>query len=260
MSVLKLGCKGWSVSALQRQLRDLGYMIEVDGDFGPKTATAVRAFQSARGLVADGVAGPKTLKVLRGGDCDKLLSEADLTAAANRLGVPLAAICAVNEVESRGEGFFATDRPAILFERHIMRRRLSVHKQRLAGWPTDLVSDKTGGYVGGMAEYRRLERACQIHETSALESCSWGAYQIMGYHWQDLGYESVQDFVAQMQTGEAAHLDAFVRFIEANPPLLTALRQLDWEAFAKGYNGPAYRSHGYHTKLAAAYERHMEAA
>ncbi|WMC11758.1 N-acetylmuramidase family protein [Oceanimonas pelagia] len=260
MSLLRFGSKGGAVSTLQRQLKGLGYVLEVDGDFGPATEKAVRDFQYGRRLIADGIVGPKTLKALRGGDCAILLSAADLAVAAVRLSVELAAVYAVNEVESRGEGFFAAGKPAILFERHVMRRRLSVHKQRLSGWPPDLVSSKAGGYLGGPAEYRRLDQACQIHEVSALESCSWGAFQIMGYHWEFLGYESVHDFVARMKTDEAEHLEAFVRFIERNPTLHQALQRKDWSTFAEGYNGPAYRRHGYHHRLADAYERHKEVA
>jgi hypothetical protein len=33
------------------------------------------------------------------------------------------------------------------------------------------------------------------------------------------------------------------------------VRSRDWEAFARGYNGPQYRRHGYHRKIAAAYHR-----
>lgn len=255
--LIRLGSKGAPVSALQRELRAAGYRIEVDGDFGGETDKAVRAFQRTRGLVDDGIVGPKTLKALRGGDCSLLLARADLVDAASRLGVELAAVYAINEVESRGEGFFAAGKPAILYERHVMRRRLSAHKQRTAGWPQDLVNSKPGGYIGGLGEYRRLESARQIHEVSALESCSWGAFQIMGYHWAFLGYESAFEFVERMRQSEREHLEAFVRFIERNPPIHRALQRKDWAAFAEGYNGRDYWMKGYHLKMAAAYEIHQ---
>ncbi len=39
--------------------------IPADGDFGPKTEAAVRAFQRENGMVPDGIAGPKTWLALK---------------------------------------------------------------------------------------------------------------------------------------------------------------------------------------------------
>jgi uncharacterized protein (TIGR02594 family) len=52
--------EGDSVRVLQRLLRSTGASIAVDGDFGPATFAAVRAFQMGHGLTPDGVVGPKT--------------------------------------------------------------------------------------------------------------------------------------------------------------------------------------------------------
>ena len=53
------------VRALQKRLRALGwYTGSADGDFGPATEAAVKAFQRANGLSADGKAGEKTLEKL----------------------------------------------------------------------------------------------------------------------------------------------------------------------------------------------------
>lgn len=64
-SVLRSGANGTQVSALQRALRAHGLVIPVDGDFGPRTLAAVKAFQRRAGVPVDGVAGPKTFAALR---------------------------------------------------------------------------------------------------------------------------------------------------------------------------------------------------
>ena len=63
---LQVGFKGSAeVRALQKRLKELGYYTgTVDGDFGKGTETAVKAFQKANGLTADGKAGEKTLAKL----------------------------------------------------------------------------------------------------------------------------------------------------------------------------------------------------
>jgi murein DD-endopeptidase MepM/ murein hydrolase activator NlpD len=64
--VMKSGHRGWDVSALQFLLARRGFSTGgVDGGFGPNTASAVRRFQSSRGLTADGLVGPATRRALR---------------------------------------------------------------------------------------------------------------------------------------------------------------------------------------------------
>lgn len=60
--MVRPGSKGLDVSHLQTLINALGATpaLSTDGQFGPATAKAVRAFQSARGLVADAVVGPRT--------------------------------------------------------------------------------------------------------------------------------------------------------------------------------------------------------
>ena len=95
--------------------------------------------------------------------------------------------------------------------------------------------------------------AALIDRDCALQSASWGLFQIMGFHWKALGYAHLQDFINAMYRSEAGQLDAFVRFIKINPAIHKALKAHDWASFAKGYNGPAYKINQYDTKLAAAY-------
>jgi hypothetical protein len=269
MTTLRHGDRSQAVLILQKNLNKHGAKLTPDGDYGDATEAAVRAYQVKVGLVADGIAGTKTQASLAGGDCAQLLRNADLVTAADRLGVPLASIYAVNEVESKGKGFLDNGKPVILFERHIMYRQLAKarhpgddpaelkrHADQLATANPALVNPKSGGYSGGTAEHQRLAMARLIDDTAALESASWGAFQIMGFHWQRLGYASVQNFVAAMSAGESQQFDAFTRFIETDPALHKALKARKWAEFAKLYNGPDYLRNLYDTKLQRAYERH----
>ena len=63
---LKVGSKGAAVKSLQQMLIKLGYLSgTADGVFGNKTAEAVKAYQKAKKLKVDGVAGKKTLDSLK---------------------------------------------------------------------------------------------------------------------------------------------------------------------------------------------------
>lgn len=261
MTLLKQGTRSLAVLTLQKKLNSAaGEKLYVDGDYGPATVRAVRRYQLSAGLVADGIAGPKTLAALSSADTSKMLKQADIERAAEALEVNVAAVMAVNLVESAGSGF-VDHRPAILFERHVFRRRLLKHGMkkdevsRLTKMHHQIINTRPGGYIGGAGEYNKLQRAKRIHHDAALEACSWGAFQIMGYHWQLMGYESVQDYVAQMLTGESAHLDALVRFIKADTGLHKALKSRKWAEFAKRYNGPSYAQNLYDVKLARAYKQ-----
>ena len=65
MPSLILGSSGPAVTALQQQLQQRGFDPgEINGQFGPATDAAVRAFQTSVGLGADGQAGPNTIAAL----------------------------------------------------------------------------------------------------------------------------------------------------------------------------------------------------
>jgi peptidoglycan hydrolase-like protein with peptidoglycan-binding domain len=61
---LRRGDEGVWVSELQQELTRHGFPVPADGEFGPVTDTAVRAFQDANGLTVDGVVGPRTWAAL----------------------------------------------------------------------------------------------------------------------------------------------------------------------------------------------------
>jgi len=70
---LRLGSRGKAVARLQQRLKDVGFNPgALDGDFGPATQAAVLAFQKSEGLLADGIAGPRTLSALGLAKSDRL--------------------------------------------------------------------------------------------------------------------------------------------------------------------------------------------
>ena len=189
------------------------------------------------------------------------LLETDFQAAAARLGVSVPAVKAVATVESNGGGFLPDGRVKVQYEPHVMYRQLASNFDRaradkeLVAHP-DLVAKKAGSYQSLDKEDKDMNRAAQlIDRTSALESASWGAFQIMGYHWKTLQYTTLQGFINDQYTA-AGQLETLVRFIQADPRLLKALRGKDWAAFARIYNGPGYAANKYDTKLAAAFKQY----
>ena len=64
LPILRPGMRGSQVVKLQEKLSTLGFLKGVDGDFGPVTLEAVKAFQKSKGLEADGVVGGATWRLL----------------------------------------------------------------------------------------------------------------------------------------------------------------------------------------------------
>lgn len=95
-AILKLGSKGQFVTELQANLARLGFAVgEIDGTFGAQTESAVKAFQAAKGLTADGWAGPRTIEAI-----GKALEE-KATAPKIAAAVDVSMTEAENEVEKK---------------------------------------------------------------------------------------------------------------------------------------------------------------
>lgn len=60
-TTLQNGSRGAEVKKLQESLVAAGYNVTADGQYGPKTAAAVRQYQKDNGLSVDGMAGEQTL-------------------------------------------------------------------------------------------------------------------------------------------------------------------------------------------------------
>ena len=224
---LRFGDRSAAVRDLQRKLNAKGAKLTTDGAYGAATETAVRAYQRAIGLVADGWPVPRP---------------------SPPLPVPSAAICSRTRTWWQPPSVSASSWPPSTpstkskawakascqwssensFERHVMYQRLLVPRRgrsqaalrsradELAAQYPSLINPKPGGYIGGAGEHQRLAQARMIDPVCANESASWGAFQIMGYHALHLGYASVDEFVQLMSRDENQQFEAFIRFIEAD--------------------------------------------
>lgn len=183
----------------------------------------------------------------------KRLTDADFEHAAQALGVDEAAMRAVAQVESIGRGFLPGGEPVILFERHVFSR---LTKGKFDKDFSDVSNRSPGGYGRKSDQHARLQRAAALDREAALQSASWGMFQVMGFNYRACGFSRLQSFINAMYAGEQEQMAATVRFIRANPPMHAALQVRDWAKFAAAYNGPAYRRNRYDEKLATAYRQH----
>ena len=222
---------------LQRWLNRHGVSIAEDGLWGPQTRAAV--IETFRNTSAKAVTGN------------------DIAACADRLGASPRQVLAVARVEGGGAGWDKHGLMKLLWERHYLWRRVRVAVPLLS-------NPKSGGYTidadldGLNDSWEKLADATgRFGFNVASECASVGKFQIMGAHWKALGYPSVAEFYWQLSRSEAAHYDAFARFIEVNG-LAPALHRIDGNpenarAFAKGYNGSGYAKGRYHEKIAEAW-------
>jgi hypothetical protein len=178
---------------------------------------------------------------------------------ADAVGLDTAGLLAIAEVESGGVAEWTVDGhsvPPIRFEGHYFYARLSGDK-RAAAVAQGLASPAAGAITNPSSykgRYDLLDRAVKIDRAAAYESTSWGLGQVMGANWHSLGYESVDEFVKEAQSGVAGQVELMIRFIMQNH-LDDEIDRKDWDGFAKVYNGPRYAVNNYAGKMKAAYAK-----
>lgn len=193
------------------------------------------------------------------------LTDEDFQEVAEELGVEVAAIKAVVDIEAgrAHEGFYKPGQPLINFDLSMYRKfaprhgvSLSKAKKKAPEIFARPNTRKYGSYQG--AQYARLDKARGIDEPSALEATFWGMFQIGGFNWKLCGCSSVEEFVELMSRSERDQLELFARLI-TNCGMLESLQNKQWLKFALKYNGPRARARGYHTRMASAYARYKAA-
>jgi peptidoglycan hydrolase-like protein with peptidoglycan-binding domain len=213
--VLRQGAFGWDVAVLQFALTRAGiYRWPIDGFFGVETMRALTRYQRTRGLLADGIAGPQTLRglgrlapapsppprvstpaaqvyVVRPGD--------SLTAIAGRFGTTLPALARANDLDP--------DRVLLIGSK--LRLPTAVSAEPSPTRVRDLVDSWANRYGVDPALARALawmESGYQTNLTS--HAGAWGVMQIIPPAWDYveevlLGQEVPRTVSGNVQVGVA---------------------------------------------------------
>jgi hypothetical protein len=184
-----------------------------------------------------------------------VLTAGDFIRAAATLQCEAAVIRAFAEKESRGGGFLKGQILTVRFEGHIFRRETDRKFDSSNPTLSHKYMPNCPYNRGTISDWRRLEQARQLAGDVAFECASYGRFQIMGFHYKMLGYDSAYAMVQAFNVGEAAHLDAFVRFCQTQG-LVPLLRARNWLKLAERYNGLDNASNNYAPELEALYEHY----
>ncbi len=189
--------------------------------------------------------------------------EPEVIEAARRVGaareLPPEVLLAVSLVETNAVAHARVGgrrEPLIRFEGHYFDRRLDGEgreRARAAG----LASPSAGAVANPASQAARwalLGRAAAIDTEAAYASVSWGLGQVMGAHWQRLGFASARALAAHARSGADGQLDLCARFLLAED-LADRLVAKDFAGFARRYNGSNYRANRYDEKIEAAWRR-----
>jgi hypothetical protein len=142
---------------------------------------------------------------------------------ASHYTIPVETALAVFFVESKTAYDPATGLVIIRFEPHIFTRK--------SGQAT---SFRRGGQ---REEWDNLERAYEVDAEAALLSTSYGLPQLMGFNWPVTRHPGVRDMVLAFQRSCEEQVAGFFGFVEKNN-LIPFIKQQDWRAFTRRYNGP----------------------
>jgi len=219
---------------LQKRLANRGYYAgPLNGTFGPPSMGALLA------CLTDGPDYP--------------ITDSDVAEAARDLGVDPAKVWAVYDVESTGKPF--TDgRPTILFEPHRFSKSTGHRYDRSHPHLSSRTWNRKLYPASQKGRWDQLLEAVALDVDAGFMSASYGGFQILGENYAVCDAPDPWSFAWRQSRTEGDQLAAFVHFV-AGRGLKGALQRGDWAAFAKGFNGTAYRENRYDEKLAAAYAR-----
>ena len=174
------------------------------------------------------------------------INDNDYATTAKDLGVEKEVLMAIASQESKHASFKAVKQATILFERHKMYRLLikkgntKASVDALSKKYPSIVNEDSGGH-NDMTSYEKLKIAKSIDYSCAVQSCSWGKFQVMGFHYANL-YSSPRELEKAMNMCELQQFKYFVLYLKKTNGMVDALKNKNWERIATLYNGPNWKN------------------
>ena len=173
------------------------------------------------------------------------INDNDYATTAKELGIEKEVLMAIASQESKHASFKAVKQATILFERHKMYRLLikkgntKASVDALSKRYPSIVNEDSGGH-NDMTSYDKLKTAKSIDYDCAIQSCSWGKFQVMGFHYANL-YSSPRELEKAMNMCELQQFKYFVLYLKKTNGMVNALKSKNWEEIATLYNGPKWK-------------------
>jgi len=174
----------------------------------------------------------------------KTITLQEIKSLALEFGVPVSRIQAIKHVESGGIGFDKKTGKIIIQFEPVWFKRKSPYTPS-GKWSLNKVEHQA-------EEWLAFNDAFAKNPNAAMEATSIGMMQVMGFHWELLGFKSVGAMWDYAKKSEYNQLRISLLFIKSNKKMFDGLVKGAWKVVAYYYNGEEYWKLLYDVKLANA--------
>ncbi len=137
-------------------------------------------------------------------------------------------------------------------QRNIKKQVFYEASQYFSNKYPNLVGDR-GNYGSYDSQLNKLQEAKKLNKSFAIQSCSWGKFQVMGSNYRLL-YSTPQEIEIAQNQCELQHLQLFKSYLN-NVNIINDMKNKNWREIARKYNGPKYEQNNYHVKMENSYKR-----
>jgi len=268
----------------------------------PNTKQYKKKGKKGESVIQIGIELPQQLLAYMQAYDGSMLSEDDWEKYAKDLGCEANVLKAIAQVESGGRDAFwiindttahRVYAPKIMFERHYFSRLtggrydqthpdiswpIPYRKAKLQGTHDEKMASGTVSKTDirdNQQDYLRLINAYRLDDQAALQSASWGKFQVLGVNYLACGAKSIEEFSMSMCKSESGQIQWLAGFIRNKPrawkdqknkaqgkeiSLWDAVKFKNWDAIAFNYNGPRYKENDYAKKMKDAYEAYCKSS